>query len=101
MRSQGPTARSAFSTRRSTRHGSRNSATPRSPASERADPDDPDRRSYHLAFWAADEGGSLELVRREGEWSIGIVYADSLANWKTVYDDPEAELACGNVQPWG
>ena len=49
---------------------------------------------------AADEGGSLELVRREGEWSIGIVYADSLANWKTVYDDPEAELACGNVQPW-
>jgi hypothetical protein len=64
-------------------------------------PDDPDRRSYHLAFWAADEGGSLELVRREGEWSIGIVYADSLANWKTVYDDPEAELACGNVQPWG
>ena len=63
-------------------------------------PDDPDRRSYHLAFWGADEGGSLELVRREGEWSIGIVYADSLANWKTVYDDPEAELACGNVQPW-
>ena len=66
-------------------------------------PDDPDRRSYHLAFWTADgsEGGSLELVRREGEWLIGIVYADSLENWKTVYDDPEAELACGNVQPWG
>lgn len=40
-------------------------------------------------------------VRREGEWSIGIVYADSLANWKTVYSDPETELACGNVQPWG
>ena len=66
-------------------------------------PDDPDRRSYHLAFWTADgaEGGSLELVRREGEWSIGIVYADSLANWKTVYSDPESELACGNVEPWG
>jgi hypothetical protein len=65
-------------------------------------PDDPDRRSYHLAFWASDgaEGGSLELVRRDGEWSIGIVYADSLENWETVYDDPEAELACGNVQPW-
>jgi hypothetical protein len=65
-------------------------------------PDDPDRRSYHLAFWTADgaEGGSLELVRREGEWSIGIVYADSLEKWKTVHDDPEAELACGNVQPW-
>jgi hypothetical protein len=65
-------------------------------------PADPDRRSYHLAFWAPDglEGGSLELVRREGEWSIGIVYADSLENWKTVYDDPEAELACGNVQAW-
>ena len=65
-------------------------------------PDDPDRRSYHLAFWTAsrDEGGSLELVRRQSEWSIGIVYADSLANWKSVYDDPETELACGNVQPW-
>ncbi|MGH3028430.1 MAG: hypothetical protein ACRDMW_07735 [Gaiellaceae bacterium] len=65
-------------------------------------PEDPDRRSYHLAFWTADGagGGSLELVRREGEWSIGIVYADSLANWKTVYSDPETELACGNVQPW-
>jgi hypothetical protein len=65
-------------------------------------PDDPDRRSYHLAFWSSDgaEGGSLELVRRDGEWSIGIVYADSLENWQTVYDDPEAELACGNVQAW-
>ena len=65
-------------------------------------PDDPDRRSYHLAFWAPDgsEGGSLELVRREGDWSIGIVYADSLENWKAVYDDPRAELACGNVEAW-
>jgi hypothetical protein len=64
-------------------------------------PDDPDRRSYHVAFWAATEGGSLELVRREGEWSIGIVYADALENWETVYADPESELACGNVEPWG
>ena len=65
-------------------------------------PEDPDRRSYHLAFWAPNraEGGSLELVKREGEWSIGIVYADTLENWETVYDDPEAELACGNVKPW-
>jgi hypothetical protein len=63
-------------------------------------PDDPDRRSYHLAFWAASEGGSLELVRREGEWAIGIVYVDSIERWKTVYADPEAELACGNVQAW-
>jgi hypothetical protein len=65
-------------------------------------PDDPERRSYHLAFWTADgtEGGSLELVRREGEWSVGIVYADSLESWRTVYDDPENELACGNVQAW-
>jgi hypothetical protein len=65
-------------------------------------PEDPDRRSYHLAFWTADGagGGSLELVRREGEWSLGIVYADTLESWRTVYDDPETELACGNVQPW-
>jgi hypothetical protein len=66
-------------------------------------PDDPERRSYHLSFWTPDgaEGGSLELVRREGEWSIGIVYADTLENWETAYDDPEADLACGNVQAWG
>lgn len=63
-------------------------------------PDDPDRRSYHLAFWAANEGGSLELVRREGEWSIGLVYADSIEAWNGVYTDPEAEMACGNVQAW-
>jgi hypothetical protein len=63
-------------------------------------PDDPDRRSYHLAFWAANEGGSLELVRREGRWSIGLVYADSIENWRTVYADPRAEMACGNVQAW-
>jgi hypothetical protein len=66
-------------------------------------PDDPDRRSYHLAFRSGDgeEGGSLELVRREGEWSVGLLYADSLESWQTVYDDPEAEMACGNVQAWG
>jgi hypothetical protein len=67
-------------------------------------PDDPDRRSYHLAFWTVNEkerrGGSLELVRREGAWSIGLLYADSLENWKTVYADPETEIAFGNVQPW-
>jgi hypothetical protein len=45
--------------------------------------------------------GADGKLRREGEWSIGIVYADSLANWKTVYSDPETELACGNVQAWG
>jgi hypothetical protein len=39
-------------------------------------------------------------VRREGEWSIGLLYADSLENWETVYDDPETEVACGNVQAW-
>jgi hypothetical protein len=63
-------------------------------------PDDPDRRSYHVAFWDGNLGGSLELVRREGEWWIGALYADSRENWKTVYADPETELACGNAQPW-
>ena len=67
-------------------------ARSRSPAST-CGPEDPDRRLYHLAFWTADgaEGGPLELGRREGEWSIGIVYADRLANWKTAYSDPEIE----------
>jgi hypothetical protein len=63
-------------------------------------PDDPERRSYHLAFEAADELGSLELVRREGEWRIGMLFADTEAGWERQFDDPRSELACGNVRAW-
>ena len=67
-------------------------------------PADPERRSYHLAFGAAKDGepwlGSLEFVFRDGAWSIGVLYADSVENWKREYADPAAELACGNVQEW-
>lgn len=63
-------------------------------------PDDPDRRSYHLAFESDEVLGSLELVRREGKWSIGMVFADSSSDWRKQFDDSRAELACGNVQAW-
>jgi hypothetical protein len=73
-------------------------------------PDDPARRSYHLGYWAVQPaetgseekrwGGSLEFVLREGEWSNGLDFADSIQGWKRQYDDPETELACGNVQAW-
>jgi hypothetical protein len=73
-------------------------------------PDDPERRSYHLAFTAGLAGerdepaerwlGSLELVRREGEWFLSVVFADSVRAWQTEFADPFAQLACGNVQPW-
>lgn len=63
-------------------------------------PDDSDRRSYHLAFEGAEQLGSIELVRREGTWSVGMLFADTEAGWKRQLDDPRAELACGNVQAW-
>ena len=63
-------------------------------------PDDPDRRSYHLAFEAGEQLGSLELVRRDGAWRIGMLFADTEEGWKRQFSDPEAELACGNVEAW-
>jgi hypothetical protein len=63
-------------------------------------PDDPTRRSYHLAFEAGDQLGSLELVRRAGEWWVGMLFADTEAGWRQQFADPRAELACGNVRPW-
>ncbi|MGH3058507.1 MAG: hypothetical protein ACRDPP_09715 [Gaiellaceae bacterium] len=67
-------------------------------------PDDPARRSYHLGYLAERRGerwgGSLEFVLRDGEWSIGLVFADSIDRWKTQYSEPESQLACGNVQAW-
>jgi len=56
--------------------------------------------AYHLAFESDEVLGSLELVRREGKWSIGMVFADSSSGWRKQFDDPRAELACGNVQAW-
>ncbi len=64
-------------------------------------PDDPDRRTYHLAIESGARLGSLELVRREGEWWVGMLFDDTEDGWKRQLGDPRAELACGNVQPWG
>ncbi len=67
-------------------------------------PEDPERRSYHLSFGAAPGGepwlGSLEFVFRDGTWSIGVLYADSVEAWGSQFANPETELACGNVQEW-
>ena len=63
-------------------------------------PDDPDRRSYHLAFEGGERLGSLELVWRDGDWRIGMLFADTEEGWKRQFADPEAELACGNVEAW-
>jgi hypothetical protein len=63
-------------------------------------PDDPDRRSYHLAFEGDEVLGSLELVRREGEWSVGMLFADTEAGWRKQFASPRTEIACGNVQAW-
>jgi hypothetical protein len=38
---------------------------------------------------------------RDGEWVSSVVYADSVAAWRTEYADPFAQLACGNVRAWG
>jgi hypothetical protein len=64
-------------------------------------PSDPDRRSYHLAFEGGGKLGSLELVHREGAWSVGMLFADTEAGWERQLTDPRSELACGNVRPWG
>ena len=64
-------------------------------------PDDPERRSYHLAFAAGERLGSIELVRREGRWWVGMLFDDTEEGWKRQFSDPLAELACGNVETWG
>jgi hypothetical protein len=64
-------------------------------------PADPTRRSYHLAFEAGDRLGSLELVQRDGEWVVGMLFSDTEAGWREQFADPRAELACGNVRAWG
>ena len=73
-------------------------------------PPKPASRSYHLAFTTAikpDSGGaaerwlgSLELVLRADSWVFALVFADSVAAWERVLDDPFEDVACGNVQPW-
>ena len=64
-------------------------------------PDDPERRSYHLAFAAGGRLGSIELVRREGQWWVGMLFDDTEDGWRRQFSDPQAELACGNVETWG
>lgn len=64
-------------------------------------PADPTRRSYHLAFETGDRLGSLEFVLRESRWSVGVLYLDTVAEWRKEHDDPSRDIACGNIRPWG
>lgn len=73
-------------------------------------PSDPERRSYHIGATAAlrDESGttaerwfeSLEFVFREGEWRLGMYYADAVRACKKEFSDPLTQMACGNIRPW-
>jgi hypothetical protein len=73
-------------------------------------PDDPERRSYHVAFTVALRGpagepaqrwlGSFEFVRRAGRWVVPLVYLDTVDAWRQEHRDPFRDLACGNVRPW-
>jgi hypothetical protein len=73
-------------------------------------PSDPENRSYHVGATAAlrDPAGktterwfeSLEFVFRDGEWRLGMYYADAVRAWKKEFSDPLTQMACGNMRLW-
>jgi len=68
-------------------------------------PDRPGRRSYHVAWLAETTAaermlGSFELTF-DGEWSIGLWYAGTLAAWEAATDDPLRDSFCeAGRSPW-
>ena len=71
-------------------------------------PDQPDRRSYHLAWTAAmDPGtgtdrvaGSFELTFRDN-WRIVLSYLDTLERWEQTDQDPFTDAFCeAGRNPW-
>jgi hypothetical protein len=74
-------------------------------------PDGPDR-SYHVVYtvglgdpnstFPGDRFlGTYELVQQRGEWIVGATTFGLYTDWQLVLDDPLAEIACGDVEPWG
>jgi len=45
--------------------------------------------------------GTYEFVERDGAWAIGTTYVGLFTDWQLVLDDPLAEIACGDIRPWG
>ncbi len=69
-------------------------------------PDEPGRRSYHLAWTAAmgDEPrrmvGSFELIDGD-DWRIALWYLDTLEAWQSGGDDPFTDAFCeAGRHPW-
>jgi hypothetical protein len=72
-------------------------------------PDDPQRRSYYVA-WTAGLGarsgdaervvGLYEFTFRDDEWLVGILYLDSVDAWQARHDEPLRDVGCG-ISPWG
>ncbi len=71
-------------------------------------PDDPERRSYYVAWTAGIGAGSgdaervvglYEFTFRDDQWLVGILYLDSVAAWQTRHDDPLRDVGCG-ISPW-
>jgi hypothetical protein len=73
-------------------------------------PDDPSRRTYHLAFTAALVGaggtaervvGSFEFGFGDGQWRIVLMYLDTLERWEAEQADPFREAFCAaGRSPW-
>jgi hypothetical protein len=73
-------------------------------------PEDPQQRSYHLAFNLAlrdEKGGpterwlgSLEFVFRNSVWTFPLMYLDTVRAWRAEHADPFQDTACGNVRAW-
>jgi hypothetical protein len=73
-------------------------------------PDDPSRRTYHLAFTTAlgaaggtEERvvGSFEFGFRDGQWRIVLMYLDTLERWEAEQADPFREAFCAaGRSPW-
>jgi hypothetical protein len=73
-------------------------------------PDEPGRRTYHVAWTAAlsadDSGvervlGSFELLSSDGEWRIVLAYVGSLADWESAQNDAARTAFCeAGRSPW-
>ena len=72
-------------------------------------PDDPERRSYYVAWTAGLGAGSgdaervvglYEFTFRDDKWLVGILYLDSVDAWQERHDEPLRDVGCG-ISPWG
>lgn len=45
--------------------------------------------------------GTYEFVQRRGGWVIGATFVGLYTDWQLELDDPLAEIACGDIRPWG